>query len=155
MLFEVEEGPLRHIGQLVYIMKDSAFDFQPQQIADCSIEVDYISIDFIIYYNDVKRASQIWGYHYPPESWVKKELQKPEFFAGSLLLIDDVIDDGDTLVLHGSREWETYYDIHTGWVCIGDCDHSKEDMAVEFVSDAVAIINNQQLKALWLKPVIQ
>jgi hypothetical protein len=155
MLFEAEKGELLHHGQIVYVQDDYAFDFVPQQIANCIVLIDTIELDFIIYYNDIKRASQIWGFHAPPTLWIKKELHVPAFFTGSLILLNETIEEGDIIRLEGSDTWNTYYDAQTGWVCIGADNQDEEDVTVEFATNLLAVLQKKQLKAIWLKPLLQ
>ena len=155
MLFEAEKGDLLHQGQVVYVQDDYAFNFVPAQIADCTVLIGTLELNFIFYYRDVKRASQIWGFHAPPKRWIRKELHAPSFFTGSMILLHETIEEGDIFGLEGSEAWHTYYDAQTGWVCMGTDVQDKEDIAVEFATNVVAVLQKNQLKALWLKPLLQ
>ncbi len=155
MLFEAEKGELLHHGQIVYVQDDYAFNFVPQQMTNCTVLLGTTELDFIIYANNIKCASQIWGFHAPPTLWIKKELHVPAFFTGSLILLDETIEEGDIIGLEGSETWNTYYDAQTGWVCMGTDDQNEEGVAVEFATNLLAVLDGSQLKAIWLKPLLQ
>jgi hypothetical protein len=49
-----------------------------------------------------------------------------------------------------------YWPIHinsSGWICIGD-ENDKGDIAVEFASSCVAVLQEESLVALWLHPEV-
>jgi hypothetical protein len=155
ILFTAEEGNVLHQGNIVYVQRDDAFNFVPQQITNCSVLIGDLELCFLFDAHNLKRASQVWGFHAPPLQWRQQRLRPPEFFPGSLILLDTTIEEGDIVRLKGSEEWRTYYDPMTAWVCIGDMTWSKDDIAVEFATNSVAVIQGSQLKSLWLKPSVQ
>lgn len=61
----------------------------------------------------------------------------------------DEIDDAKRV--EGSNNWSTFYDPISGWICIGS-HSSKESAAIEFASNTIAVVCNQMIVALWLKP---
>jgi hypothetical protein len=143
------KGPLEYYGQVVYVKRDWSFDFVPHQMCGCSILIADIELCF---HSEIRRASEIGGYH-PDATWIHKPLTPPHAFTGSLILLDDTIEDGDIVRLEGSFEWPTSYDPASGWVCVGDDQTSTEDEAVEFATNTMVVLRQQQLKALWLRPV--
>jgi hypothetical protein len=149
MLFRAEKGPLEHHGQVIYIKRDWSFDFVPRQGCECSILIVNIELCFDA---ETRRASEIGGYH-PDAKWIHKLLTPPHAFTGSLILLDDTIEDGDIVSLEGSFEWSTFYDPTSGWVCVGNEQTSAEDEAVEFAANTIVVLHQQQIKALWLRPV--
>ncbi len=155
MLFVAEEGPILHHGQVVYVQKDQAFNFVPQQITDCSVLIGDVELGFMISPNKSKRASQVWGYCGSPARWIQQRLQVPVFFSGSLLLCNEMIDEGDIVRLEGSQAWNISYDQATSWVCIGDATFTQDDVAVEFATNCGVVLQKDQLKALWLKPIFE
>lgn len=145
ILFDAKPGKVVHHGQLVYRVHEWSLDFEPGQIADCSVSVQDIEVEF----DSVTRcASQISGYH-PHIGWKKKALHVPEFFPGSLVLLDNSIEDTDIVRLKGTWEWETFYDPKTGWMCVGYDTPHEDDTAVEFATGIIAVVNQHHLKALW------
>ncbi len=155
MIFLIEEGQLAHQGQIIYKTNDQAFDFLPPQIGNFTVLLGTINMDFIMYYGDIKRASQIWGHHPPQSAWIRERLHTPPILQGSLILLDRIREDVDSIQLEGSLQWKTYYDPQTHWVCIGSTKQEQDERAVEFATNIVAVVHRQQLKALWIKPLIQ
>ena len=51
------------------------------------------------------------------------------------------------------NEWKTYYDNKNGWVCIGD--KNVKGVSIMFASDIFVVIDNNNLKSLWIKPNFQ
>lgn len=155
MFFSVKEEKSMHQGQIIYKDNDLAFDFLPHQMSNCTVLIGAINMDFIIYSDNVKRASQIWGYHPLTHIWIQKELYTPSFLQGSLVLLDNTIEDTDIIQLEDTFQWKTYHDYRTGWICIGSDEQEEDDIAVEFATNIVAVVYQQRLKALWVKPIFQ
>jgi hypothetical protein len=153
MFFGVEHGDLSGHGQLFYKEDEWSIYFEADsnlEDADCSILVVNLNIDFDL---STKRAGAIWGYH-PHSMWIQKKVLIPQYFSGSLLLLDELMEVQDVRRLEGSLEWKTYYDRETGWLCIGDYVHHKGDVIVEFLTNTLAALSKKgELKALWLKPI--
>jgi hypothetical protein len=154
MLFDSEEGILQHRGQLTYVLGDYAFDFLPHQTANGTVLIRDIQMSFIIDSEGRKSATQIWGYHPFHLIYRKKELCIPNFVTGNLIILDETLEEGDIIRLEGSEEWYTCYDSSTGWLCVGDEILNKDDIAVEFATNIIAVLRHKQLISLWLKPTI-
>lgn len=117
--------------------------------SDFSIIVEYLNLAFDSY---TRAARQIWGFN-ASRSWQHKVLQVPVYFKGNLLL------DSSFTIASGEAEriididiWVTFYDVKSGWICIGDPDRSLTQVGIEFASNTIAILDHDQLKAIWLKP---
>lgn len=147
MTFKVKEDLTINQGEVIYIKKDLSFDFKPIYSADYSLLIGYISLSFD---SETKCACQVWGCN-PINVWVNKDLNKPKSIKGDLLL-DDEIETGDNKRLIEAGAWTTYFDKSTGWVCIGNYEEESNDVAVEFANNTIAVINQNNLKALWLRP---
>ena len=144
-------------GIFIYRKYEYSFDFiPPQNDEECAVLVDDVTISFVgIEHNaTLKLATNVGGYnHY--KGWIPKELQTPVYIEGNLLWVDENRDWGYIVRVQGSSEWPTYYDIETGWVCIGSESWDLNDSIVKFGKSYIAVINHEQhLIALWLQPEI-
>ncbi|WP_409069165.1 hypothetical protein ACFLKB_04855 [Clostridium sp. FAM 1755] len=147
MIFKVKEHVQINEGEVVYSKEDLSFDFRPIQNSDCTILIGYINITFS---SETKLACQVWGYN-PTNTWVSRELIKPKSIKGGLYL-EDRIEAGENIRLIDAGVWTTYFDKNSGMVCIGNNKIEDNDFAVEFAKNIIAVINQNMLKAIWLKP---
>jgi len=49
-----------------------------------------------------------------------------------------------------NHSWPVYINSELGWICIGD--PLTREQAIEFIKGCVAVLEDGQLAALWLKP---
>ena len=63
------------------------------------------------------------------------------------------VESGESERIVDVNEWKTFYDPSTGWVCIGNPVADKDEIAVKFATDTIAVLSNDNLKSLWLRPV--
>lgn len=155
MLFSFEEGPMLHHGQVVYVGQEYALNFVPSQYSDCYILIGDVEVGFRSYFDKRKRATHVRGYCGTPTRWHRQRLSVPEFRSGRLLLLDETIEDGKNVRLEGSDMWDISYDPTTSWVCFGKTRSYTDGLAVEFVTNCGAILQANQLKALWVRPIFQ
>ncbi len=144
MRFSVQENKNIYEGKLVYIKNEYSFDFEPKQSSSYSVLIGDLNIafDWELY------ARQVWGYN-PYGGWIKKDLELPNVAKGKLMMIDEI---DDIERIEESKDWSTYHDPVTGWICIGNYSNNDEAIAVEFATNTIAVICNQKIIALWLKP---
>jgi hypothetical protein len=92
---------------------------------------------------------RVSGY-FPRGSWLKANVNPPEFQQGQLQLAIELPERGFSYRID-ENEWPVYFNEGSGWVCVGD--PSNKSKGVEFVTNCVAILkDNGELSALWLKP---
>lgn len=51
------------------------------------------------------------------------------------------------------ENWDTCYDKNNNCICIGDYNNDSGDVAVEFCKNIVAVIQQDKLKAIWIKNI--
>ncbi len=93
-----------------------------------------LTIDF-----ESREINDIWGYH-NYKTWIKRELNVPECIQGKIILEEHIdIDEDDILEIEDANDWDTFYDINTDWICIGDYNNgnhgkfdNKYDSFIEF-----------------------
>ena len=148
MKFRVDLSKPKNKGIVTYNKAEHSFDFQPLKSADTSILVDYINIDINA---SSKELRQVWGFC-TWEGWQKKELHLPNYSSGAILYEAKLIP-GVSERIPDSENWAKYYDEASGWVCIGEERTQTNDIAVEFADHTIAVLQDGNLKALWIKPV--
>ena len=151
--FEIREHRLLRNGTVVYIKNDYSFDFHPRQVVYFHLLIENLHLS-LQEEKGLNCACQIGGYH-PYPVWVHKTLTLPSFVKGSLILFNDQSEDDDIIRMVEVGEWKTYFDPETGWVCIGSDVINTHSRGVEFASDIIAIVEHQELKSLWIKPLIK
>jgi len=111
------------------------------------------NIDFDLMVNKLyltvvgNKIIQITGFS-PYGAWVKAGYSPPKYKMGELKVIDN-LEPGFSYQVN-KVDWPIHVNVKNGWICIGDCRGNGE--VVEFINDCVAVVENGELIALWLKP---
>ncbi|WP_042196909.1 hypothetical protein [Paenibacillus camerounensis] len=148
MFLAVDNGK-KLSGQLFYIKSEYSFDVRPSRNSDITLMLDFLYLGFD---SETMLAQQVWGYN-PYVTWNERNLISPCYFVGELRL-QELFEPGTSNQL--KEKWDTSYDSKTGWLCIGNEKHSKNDIGVEFANDIIAVVaDTGELKSIWLKPYIQ
>jgi hypothetical protein len=91
----------------------------------------------------------------PFNSWAKKRLNTPVFEKGILILQANV-ESSTAIQLEDTENWESKFDITTGWLCIGNDAFDPDDKAVQFLINAAVVVDKGfHLKSLWCKPIFR
>jgi hypothetical protein len=113
-----------------------------------SILVNNLQLGF----DDEGRILEVWGYC-ANTLWKQRTLSRPVYGPGSLMgKLDEVPVPGAAYRFTSSNEWPVWVDVDLGWVVLGAHDLQEPYEAVEFISDAVAIVRDGSLHAIWLRP---
>lgn len=88
---------------------------------------------------------------------IMKQTKESYGFGGSMgpigaeyqLFVDEIQQKGSGIQYVDN--WKTYYDEENGWICIGN-PQCENGVAVEFAQNTLAVIDNRELKAIWIKP---
>ena len=145
MRFSIQKNISHVKGIAKYIRSEYSFDFEPTQSSSYDVLVGDLTISFDVDLN----AKQVWGYN-PNLGWIDEKLSLPTAVQGTLNLANEI---DNPQRIDGSKEWKTYYDSCTGWVCIGISNKERNDLAVEFATNTIAVLNDGNLKAIWIKPL--
>lgn len=147
-MFKANQNGIKRLGQVIYVSNEHSFDFEPSRNADITLMINnlYLGID-----SETMLAQQVWGYS-PKSSWINKKLRVPLSSIGELNLFERV-EAGLSKRLIGSESWKTSFDPEIGWVCIGDENLSYHEIAVEFATNTVAVLDGEKLISIWLKPI--
>ncbi|MBE6742814.1 hypothetical protein [Faecalispora jeddahensis] len=135
-------------GNLLYDKKENSFIYEPFETIDFSIMIGgaYVGLDISL---KTMKVLAVSGYS-PMDTWVK-----------SLLTIPNKIDKFE-LYVHADKqwhqgegtsyaEWQAYYDPDSKWVCIGNKE-IRNSLFVEFANNCFAVINQNQVYSIYLKP---
>jgi hypothetical protein len=135
---------------IVYRDDEYSFDVEPWISSDLTLVVDeYIQLDFHSYDMMAREAHGLC----PHTSWILKRLNVPTYRRGQLLSLNNLEPGVGAFQIKGTENWESKFDLITGWFCIGDENTTSNDISVEFAIDVVAVIDkDEHLKALWWKP---
>ncbi len=131
---------------VIYRKKEYSFDTNPKMNTDLDLMLGDL---FLGADSETRLILSISGYN-NINGWISKSLQPPVFFEGELILAEN-IKPGIAKKIKGSEFWKTYFDQESGWICIGDNTFSTQNIGVKFLANAIAILNNNSLKALWIK----
>ena len=145
-IYQIDTKPVE--GIVRYVSKDYALDFEPIQVSCYEVLIG----DLTMYADENFQVRQVWGYN-PMHGWRKQKLTQPTAKKGGLYFADPNTD-GHLRRIEGTQDWKTYYDVVSGWICFGDCSARDGDDAIEFATNAIAVLHAAKIKALWLRPVI-
>lgn len=128
--------------KLIYYVDEQSFDTEPSLgKVDFCIVINMINLTVI-----KGNVVEIWGFC-PSETWITSEYEVSKYTKGILKVKDDV-EPGFSYRL--DKKWPVYFNPKTDWLCIGNPEISNT--AIEFIPNCVAVIDQETLKALWLKP---
>lgn len=135
-------------GQVIYRKNENSFDFISNKRGDISILIGYLQLNIDSLTNQLV---SVWGLH-PFCNWIDENLTVPQAIKGIVEMENDY-ESGISYREKELEEWKTYYDSTNGWVCIGD--KNVKGVSVMFASNIFVVIDNNNLKSLWIKPEFQ
>lgn len=137
-------------GRIFYNTKEKGFDTLPDVKSDIALLIAYVNIGFD---SDNMCVNQVFGLS-PSYSWIKQKLLEPPNVVKCALELAEDFDSGIWRLDRGN-EWRTYFDIDSGWVCIGNPKMVDGTTNVQFIDHAIAILNAYgELQALWMHPIV-
>lgn len=137
------------VGQLIYRPDEHSIDVEPrpeQGVASLLVNDVQIEVD------EGGNLIYVWGLCWH-ESWKPARLDPPTAAPGLLRYVGAEVVPGISRRLNAGSHWLVSYDASSRWLCVGD--ESSGGEAVEFAPGSVAVLNEAQLVALWLRPTIQ
>lgn len=145
MKFKIENTSFyKKQRKLFYLLDEFSFYVSP-----FTTRIDY---DLVLNYLNLTVLSnlvvQVDGFC-PNGEWIITDLSVPNYNMGQLRVLKNY-EPGFSYSLN-KAQWPVYYNQHTGWVCVGD--PIVKNQAIMFITNVVAVIENNELQALWLKPV--
>jgi hypothetical protein len=148
MMFKLCETESIQHGDLLYVEEDYSFVFSPSSRSSVtSIVIDTLQLmidkDGLIL--------EVRGYC-PYFNWTKIDISPPSYIQGSLAVQLDEIIPGVSEQLVSGKEWPVSVNSKNSWICVGETLIEGDVMAVEFASGCVAVLLEEQIKAIWLHP---
>jgi hypothetical protein len=152
-----EIEPLR--GKLTYSYDEYSFDFECRSqvelrhraghMGETSIAIGTLQIEVGI---ETGLLLYVWGYH-PHTSWTEGAVAHPKSLtAGGLRVeLETPLLPGVSVGLNGDTEWTTIFDPATGWIRMG-VGTSDGPLVVEIADGVIAVLRNDKLEALRLRP---
>lgn len=130
--------------KLFYLFDEFSFNIRPFITRiDYDLVVNYLNLTVV---NNL--VVQVDGFC-PNHEWILTDFPVPNYEVGKLKVLKNY-EPGFSYRLNNIH-WPVYYNQQSGWVCVGD--PTKKNQAVEFITNVVAVIENKELQALWIKPI--
>lgn len=151
MKFIIQQGT-RYDFSPIYSIKEQAFFSKPDAPSDFSIMIKggYTSLDVSLISSTLYCIS---GFN-PQKMWKKANLRYPVANQGLVKVIFDFnVEKG--MGIDYAIDWETFYDINTGVICICNSNIPYNAINVEFANSTVASIDNGNLVGIWIKPFFE
>jgi len=134
-------------SSLVYIPEEEAFNFQPFPETPCGIlSAGMLELCVDVADNHVLSVSG----RDPHTTWKKISLSPPSFKQSALYVTNHEFKPGIGIDLFSEKWPSRYVDLEKGWVCIGDPEAQGE--AIEFAPSCGAVLDNGEMRAIWLHP---
>ena len=147
--FSVLYKNINFLGEAQYIDDESSFYYKPWNYVDYALVIGngYNSLDVNL---KTMNVVQLTGLN-PKRNWIKKNLSVPYAQPGELLVLLNENYQGGTGVQY-AKNWETYFNLDTGWICIGNPNYASTDKAVIFANNTVAVVREKTLLSVWIRP---
>ncbi|MDW8244656.1 MAG: hypothetical protein RMJ88_15725 [Thermogemmata sp.] len=141
-------------GKPIYIVKEWSFCYVVKSSYIPTVHLASFVTDTIELWINIDTCICVYvdGYH-PYGLWELASLCIPDYAPGILKahpseqILPGVGYDFEDMVPPSS-----WFDPTTGWWCIGRKDHPKGSTAVEFATDCVAVLVDERLVSLWMRP---
>lgn len=85
----------------------------------------------------------------PRSIWYYRRLTVPQAASGKVKIIS--ADIANFTIMQMLKDSNNYYDKKTGWLCIGERKNNINDQTIKFMDNAILVLNNGKLKALWIE----
>lgn len=134
--------------RLVYRRTEYSFDVIPfPELLDTSISINELELHL----DHQNRVVCVTGYC-PFPSWRRTTFSPPDSNPGGLVVdTPQKISPGTSIGLNdSSTRWPVFFDSN-GWVCLGN-PGNRGQKGIEFGRGMVAVLEGEELKALWLHP---
>lgn len=134
------------LGRLFYDVKEESLYCEPFQQSGFSIMLGaaYTCLDVNYQTGEIVQLSGL----NPQRLWKKRSLQMPPASKGKLFFRSDMPLQKGAGVDYQTA-WNTYYDRRNSCICIGTPNLCKGLKFVEFSGGVVAVLNAQDLYAIW------
>ncbi len=148
MKFLINEPQKDQNFSLVYREEDYSFDVEPLDgSGDTSIMINELQLEI----DHDGKIIYVWGYCPLIKCQETDEYPKKYQSQSLVAILDKPPILGISYRLNEKERWPIYINKKKGWVCIGDPKLLGEQ-SIEFVPNCVAVLDKQEIVAIWLKP---
>lgn len=132
---------------LIYREKEHSFDVETApENSFSSILVNDLHLEI----DEDNQVIYVWGLC-PLSSCQVTEKYPQNYLSGSLILTtNEKLIPGVSYRINANR-WLVHMNKTNGWICIGDPCFEKR-ILIEFASNCIAVLEERELKAIWLRP---
>lgn len=131
--------------KIIYNRNEYSLDTQPV-LNESNYTILINSLNLTV--NEHNIITQVWGFC-PHTSWIESDIIVPKSSKGKVLVLGE-LDSGFSYRLNIDKEWKSFFNKRTGWLCIGDPNYSEK--TIEFLNKSKIVTKGEDLVALWLKP---
>lgn len=150
MIFEIKYNIIQSIGSLVYYSDE--FSLDTRGVNNCGY-TSFLVNDIHLEVNEFGIVCAVWGVC-PEIKWKKTSISLPLYSPGSLIVHEKLCPGVSARVNNDELYWSVEYDVETGWLLLREKKIQKYVIAVEFLPNCIAALQDKQLVSLWLKPEI-
>lgn len=146
MKFCIDYNECLEHKQIIYRKDEYSFDTTPYIYEiDFEIEINTLFLAVVD-----SKIIQLNGFCGLSKENLYYDVPKAKKGVLKLLHSEKYISSAGTAKLN-DKDWETYINPQTGWVCMGDS--QSQGLTVEFIENCIAVIDeNQELITLWIHP---
>jgi len=139
-------------GKLIYRAADYAFDTEPAPTT-CGASFAVNELQLMLDDEEQQRVVSVEGYC-PYPGWRPAVLRPPVARAGILRGAGEGrVAAGSAIGVNSTNDrWPVLVDPAAGWVRVGKGDPDEDCEGVEFAPGAIAVLEEDRLRALWLHP---
>lgn len=150
MHFEIQPDGETLDVSVIYRPHEYSFSVEnangPLPLAFTSVQVNELQLQL----DEGGRVLYVDGYC-PHTGWTETVATPPSACRGTLFVRDIDCMAGVSVALSSSR-WPVTVNRTAGWICLGEQFPPASCNAVEFAADSIAVVEDDLLKAIWLKP---
>ncbi|WP_037588721.1 hypothetical protein [Stenoxybacter acetivorans] len=163
ILFEFNKSDRPLLGKLFYYQSEYSLDFieypdedftkLPSARGYTSISVDTLQIEIDI---DTGKLLYPWGL-FPLVNAIEKPLILPSSYYGEIYIRvrNSKLISGVSIDFPSAKNWVLYKDSSSGWIFIGDRNIIQYSFSIEFARNVIASIENNNIVAFWMKPIVE
>jgi hypothetical protein len=146
--FLIEKLQLDQRFSLVYREEDYSFDIEPLSgSGDASIMINDLQLEI----DHEGKIIYVWGYCPLIKYEETDEFPKKYKTQSLVALLERPPISGISYRINENERWPIYINKKKGWVCIGNPVANEKQM-IEFAPNCIAVLENQEIVAIWLKP---
>lgn len=151
MKLRINYNKFNNYGKQIYRKSEQSFDFEPDINSDFSLMLgtSYVGIETDL---STGRLLYLSGFS-PMKSWEKSKLILPDFVDGTIY-IEELKDCYAGMGISIGSDFRALYDEDIGLICFLCGENIVYNNCVRISPDVVIAINENNIVAIWIKPII-